>query len=248
MKKIYICDDELVYREQLASLLESVIEQHEYPLVIALKAQTTHELLECDFDHSTSIYFLDVNIVGSSINGFELGKEIRRRDPRGFIIFVTTFEELAFETFKYRLEAMDYIVKDQPDKLSNRIASCLESIMEREEGQLTSEAEEAFLTVKFGDEMIRLVIADIIFIETSNRSHMVVIHTTNQTIEIAEKLQELEEKLSDQFIRSHRSFLVNRMYLKRYDLKQNVLELTTGHICLVSRRMKKSLKEALALL
>lgn len=246
MKDVYICDDELIYREQLSSLITSAIKGHNYSLTITAKAKSTSELLGLTFDHTDSVYFLDVNIIGSPINGFELGKEIRRRDPRGFIIFVTTFEELAFETFKYRLEAMDYIVKDQPEKIANRIELCLESIMEQKSLEPTEETKT--LTVKFADELIRIALAEIVFIETSSRSHMVIIHTTDQTIETAGNLQELEEQLTDEFVRSHRSFLVNRTYIKRFDLKHNVLELTTGQTCLVARRMKKSLKEVLALL
>lgn len=245
MKKIYVCDDELIYREQISSILEKAIIHYDYPLVVELKAKNSEELLKAPIDHSDSVYFLDVNLIGSKLNGFELGKEIRRRDPRGFIIFITTFEELAFETFKYRLEAMDYIVKDQPDKIAERMTSCLKSIMERELVNPNLSSEEELLVVKFGDEIIRLSVSEIIFIETSNRSHMVIIHTKTQTIEIVDNLQKMEEVLSPQFIRSHRSFLVNQAYIVRYNLKQNILELTTGQSCLVSRRMKKILKETL---
>ena len=245
MKKIYLCDDELIYREQLDSLLKHTIVQQDYPLMIKLKAKNSEELLAESIDCSDSIYFLDVNLIGSALNGFELGKEIRRRDPRGVIIFITTFEELAFETFNYRLEAMDYIVKDQPEKIAERIASCLASIMERELAKPNLAKEEELLVVKFGDEIIRLLVSEIIFIETSNRSHMVIIHTKTQTIEVVDNLKKMEEVLSTQFIRSHRSFLVNLAYITRYNLKQNILELTTGQTCLVSRKMKKILKETL---
>ncbi|MBP1042249.1 response regulator transcription factor [Vagococcus sp. BWB3-3] len=246
MKHIYICDDELIYREQISSLINHSIIGHQYSLMVKAKTSSTTELLAIDFDHSESVYFLDVNIIGSPINGFELGKEIRRRDPRGFIIFVTTFEELAVETFKYRLEAMDYIVKDQPDNIANRIELCLASIMEQ---QLPEPLEESkMLTVKFADELLLIALSEIVFIETSSRSHMVVIHTIDQTIETAGNLQELEAQLTEEFVRSHRSFLVNRAYIKSFNLKQNLLELSTGQTCLVARRMKKSLKEVLALL
>lgn len=246
MKQIYLCDDELIYREQINSLINRTIDQQNYSLTVTAKVKQTSDLLALSFDHSNSIYFLDVNIIGSPINGFELGKEIRRRDPGGFIIFVTTFEELAVETFKYRLAAMDYIVKDQPDKMAKRIELCLKSIMEQE--VMASPEEIKTLTLKFADELIRVALAEIVFIETSSRSHMVVIHTLSQTIETAGNLHELEEQLDEEFVRSHRSFLVNRAYIKRFNLKHNVLELSTGQTCLVARRMKKSLKEVLALL
>lgn len=49
------------------------------------------------------------------MNGFELAQEIRKFDPRGFIIFITTHAELSYMTFTYKVEALDYIIKDDID-------------------------------------------------------------------------------------------------------------------------------------
>ncbi|GCF93187.1 DNA-binding response regulator [Enterococcus florum] len=244
MKKVYICDDERIYREQINALIQQIIEEKNYPLTVALKAQSAQELLQQSIDHTSSIYFLDINLVGSSINGFELGKEIRHRDPFASIVFVTTFEELAFETFKYRLEALDYIVKDQPETISGRIGLCLASVMEKAAATSSEKASnEGLLKVKFGDELVRIPFSEIIFVETSSKSHRVVVHTINQVVEITHKLANLEKELSDSFIRCHRSFLVNQNYIRQFNLNKGMLELTTGELCLVSRRMKKLLKE-----
>ena len=65
--------------------------------------------------------FLDVELKNEPMDGFGLGKIIRETDPRGFIIYVTAFEELAFETFRYHLEALDYIIKGDMEKMLNGI-------------------------------------------------------------------------------------------------------------------------------
>ena len=74
-----------------------------------------------------AIYFLDVDLKHEQYDGFTLAKQIRKVDTRGFIIFVTTHEELMFETFKYRLEAMSYLIKDD-SSLEKQIRHCLEDI------------------------------------------------------------------------------------------------------------------------
>ena len=52
------------------------------------------------------------NDLGADINGINLGEEIRQLDPTGYIIFITTHAELSHLTFKYKVEALDYIIKD----------------------------------------------------------------------------------------------------------------------------------------
>ena len=46
-------------------------------------------------------------------------------DPRGFIVFITAHGELSHMTFQYCIEAMDYIVKDYPERIPDRIKQCL---------------------------------------------------------------------------------------------------------------------------
>ncbi|MBA5760556.1 response regulator, partial [Escherichia coli] len=50
------------------------------------------------------LYFLDIDLGQPDMNGFELAQEIRKFDPRGFIIFITTHAELSYMTFTYKVE------------------------------------------------------------------------------------------------------------------------------------------------
>ena len=50
----------------------------------------------------------------ADINGIKLGSEIRKYDPIGNIIFVTSHSELTYLTFVYKVSAMDFIFKDDP--------------------------------------------------------------------------------------------------------------------------------------
>ena len=54
--------------------------------------------------------------IRSDINGIKLGSEIRKYDPIGNIIFVTSHSELTYLTFVYKVSAMDFIFKDDPKK------------------------------------------------------------------------------------------------------------------------------------
>ena len=53
--------------------------------------------------------------------------EIRKYDPIGNIVFVTSHSELTYLTFVYKVAAMDFIFKDDPDQLKTRVLDCLDT-------------------------------------------------------------------------------------------------------------------------
>lgn len=114
------------------------------------------------------IYFLDVELKNEPMDGFGLGKIIRETDPRGFIIYVTAFEELAFETFRYHLEALDYIIKGDMEKMLNGIKQGLETVTRRMSMEKGEQRE--FFTVKVLDVIKHIPVDEIMFFETSGRT------------------------------------------------------------------------------
>jgi len=61
------------------------------------------------------------------MNGIDLGTKIREAAPPAKIVFVTTHAELAHLTFKHKIGAQDYIVKDRPNEIKARIDECIAS-------------------------------------------------------------------------------------------------------------------------
>ena len=115
MMPVYICEDEEKIRDAVRSWLEKQILIEGLDMEIALCTGSPEELLHhLSEEPRQGIYFLDVDLKGSFMDGFRLGQEIRKKDARGFLIYVTAFQDLAFETFRYHLEALDYSRARQP--------------------------------------------------------------------------------------------------------------------------------------
>ena len=113
---IYLCDDVPELISQYEKLISNTILMEEYPMKIVSTFTKTKGLIntlktELSHGNDCGIYFLDIDL-NNETDGFNLAKSIRKIDSRGFIIFITTYGNLAFETFKQQLEAMDFIVKD----------------------------------------------------------------------------------------------------------------------------------------
>lgn len=244
MVPIMICEDNWFYQELLQRELEAYIMINRYDFKVTLVTGNPIELLsELSENSQQGIYFLDVDLQHELYDGFKLGKEIRRVDPRGFIIYVTTHEELAFETFRYRVEAMDYVIKDDEKHFVTRLHRSLDSIIERIMAEKVDNRR--YYTVKVFDEVHHIPVEEIIMIETSSHKHRLLLHTANQSLEYFGSLAEVEKDLEGPFIRVHRSFLVNREQILSLNIKDNRLILKNGLISEVSRTKKKNLQRLL---
>lgn len=240
MLPIYICEDEEKIRNTERTWLEKQILIEGLDMEIALCTESPEELLHhLSGEVRQGIYFLDVELRGASMDGFRLGQEIRKRDARGFLIYVTAFQDLAFETFRYHLEALDYICKNDPEKMYAGISHCLKVIAERvsrEQGE-----QQAYFTVRTLDVVRHIPLKEILYFATSGRTHRIELHARQERLDFIGSIQELEEKLAPQFIRVHRAYLVQEDQIEQINLKTREVLLKNGERCPFSRNMKQRL-------
>jgi len=130
MISIYLCDDEESVRHQLKTALEWKIFVENYDMKVVCAASTAQALLDAAQDSRRGVYFLDVDLKDKAWDGFTLGRELRRRDPHGTLVYITSYGDLAWKTFQYHLEAFDYIVKEG-EQTGPAVARCLESVHAR---------------------------------------------------------------------------------------------------------------------
>ena len=173
------------------------------------------------------------------MNGMKLAQQIRLYDPRGFIIFITAHSELSYMTFQYRVEAMDFVLKDNPAEAKVKLRECLLNAMERHTLQ-TNKTHKVY-TLEIGGRKISVDYEDILFFETSSNIHKVILHAKDRQIEFPSTLKELTGVFDSNFVRCHRAFLVNKNNIKEVDTKNRIIQFANGETCLMSTRMMKGL-------
>jgi len=239
MINIFICEDDTMQRKKIEIIIENYILIQEIDMQVTLSTANPYDILDYleDYPQTKGIYFLDIDL-GSSINGIELGAQIRNININGKIIFITTHTELAPLTFKYKVEAMDYIIKDNDD-IETRIIE----IIERVQSHYFSENKQdrPVIKINIGSQERRYLLSDIMFFETSPTPHKIELHLKNSLVEFYEKMNEIE-KWNDKFIRAHHSFVVNKENISSIDKKKRELTMTNGEICLISSRYIKYFK------
>lgn len=163
MLPVYICEDDERIRKSQKAYLENQILMEGYDMKIAACSGHPLDILEAvRASARRGIYFLDVELKEEPMDGFKLGQEIRRIDPRGFIIYVTAYRNLAFETFRYHLEALDYIIKESPEKMQEGLKHSLSVITERMRAEQGEHRE--YFSVKVMDVVKHVPVDEILFL------------------------------------------------------------------------------------
>lgn len=236
---IYLCDDEDVIRHQIQTALEWKIFSENYDMKVVCSTANAQELLDAAVNGKQGIYFLDVELNDSEWDGFRLGRELRRRDPYGTLVYITSYGDLAWRTFQYHLEAFDYIVKGS-EPIGPSAAQCLDEIHARLLAKRQTPTET--FTLRTGEMVRHVPLHDILFFETAPAPHHVFLHTSSSRMDFLGSLNELEVQLGERFIRTHRAYLVAADKIEAVDLKHNKLW-AGGHECLLSRTGKAELRK-----
>ena len=143
--------------------------------------------------------------------------------------------------FKNHVSALDFITKDLPEKdYRARVKQCLEQVLKH--GQKNKHEEILHYSYQ-GRPGINIPISDILFIQTAEKSHRLVIYTSEFIKEFYGSLSEiLQLDTKNHFQRVDRSAIVNVQNIASYDSKTKEVMFFEGTTCPVSRLRLNTLK------
>ena len=198
--KIALCDDSDADRQYVLKMVErwAMGAGHAVHTDTFTSAESFlfHYAEESDYD----ILLLVVEM--QNMTGIELAKRIRTDNNRAEIIFITSHFEFAGEG--YEVDALHYLVKPISE-------SKLAEVLSKASAKLS--VEPPYVVISCEGETLRLYEADIVYIESF--LHYLEIHTKDRTYRIKESMVALESKLSDDFFRVHRSYMVSLKAITR---------------------------------
>ena len=230
--QIAVCDDEKEIRDMLAEKIGKL-----YPQAGLSLYRSGEELLLAEKE--PDILLLDIQMPGK--NGMETAKELRRKNKKAIIIFVTALEDFVFQAFD--VGAFHYLEKPFDD---GKFAEVLRNAVEQSEDRKKPEdagrkGEIPSLIITTGGEHITIHLEDVVYAEVFDRK--VILHTMDADIEYYGKMKELEEKAGDEFYRTHRSFLVNFDFIRKYDA--TTVYLKKGQVLMAKRKYQEFVKQYL---
>lgn len=239
MLKVFLCEDNKEQILRLEKYIRDIIIIEDLDMVFELATDNPDVILDKIKENSRNgIYILDIDLK-SYINGIELADQIRRYDSNGFIIFITSHSEMTYLTFMYRIEAMDYIVKTSWKTIKDRIKQCLVDANHRYNS--INDSEQKVFSLNIGDKVLGFEHKSIVFIETSINTHKLILHSEDREVEFYGKMKDVEIALGEDFIRTHKSYLVNRNKVEKVDKIKKIIYFNNGESCLASVRLIKNI-------
>lgn len=239
MLAIIICEDDWKQRQKLEQYVKNYIMIESLDMELAFSTGNPTEVLEYVKSNPKLIglYFFDVDLQ-HEMSGLTLAAEIRKYDDMGKIVFVTTHGELSYLTFTYKVEAMDYIIKDTQENIQAKVCECIRVAHERTLNDRSGK--KRLFKFKVGDTIRSIDVNEIIFFESSIASHKVSMHLENGEEEFYGALKDIEDQY-EEFYRCHKSFLINKNHISEVQKKERIVEMSNGETCLVSVRAMKNL-------
>lgn len=244
MLSVYICEDNPFHLEQMKQAIENCIAICDFDMIIA---GTFYDPKQClsSINYQKplhGIYFLDIDLK-SDINGIELAAELRKIDPRAFIVFITTHEEMSFVTFQYKVEALDFIIKDTTTSLYKNISGCLHNIISKQLALCPNETDKIHFSVHSKDYFICR--NDIYYLDTTN-DHKYTVHHSSGFFETRGTLNDIMPKLGSHFFKAHRCCIVNIQHIAKLDTTNGCIWLDNNTSCICARKNFRVLRSLLS--
>ncbi len=233
MIRIAICDD-------IASELENI---HDMVLQFTKKTPETDFYVRCyhsAYDLLTAvengsrfeIYLLD--IVMPQISGIDIGESIRKKDDLAVIIYLTSSQEYALES--YSVFAFQYLVKPVP-------GPALIAVLKKALLKIGLENSQIF-PIKTKEGISAVHYNEILYVEYKSHSLLFYLSdgSTLGTVSTREPFEcAVKELLADnRFVRPHASFVVNMSHVRAITGKEFVM---TSRACVaISQKNYKEVK------
>lgn len=241
--KVFVVEDEINAREVLIGMLELIDKNLE---LIGFTDNVADAVTKIN-DLQPDILFLDIHIKNG--NGFDVLNNLM--DFKGKVIFTTAHADYAIKAFQY--SALDYILKPiSPLQLKH--------VVEKAKTELNKEFAYQKMLQNLANSDLKVVSNPKIVIKTLKKQFVIpvseIIRCESEGAYTRFYLKDTEILTSKNlkfynailekydFLRTHQSHLVNKIYVKSLD-SNGYLELLNGVVVPVSARKKSEISKAL---
>lgn len=214
-----IADDEPIARQIIESYIQEIPN-----LELIASCKNAFEVMEILQERSIDILFLDINM--PKLSGISLLKTMQRKPN---VIITTAYTEYALEGFE--LAVTDYLLK--PFSLERFLQAVLKvkqpAVLKAEKVPAEKEDVTTSIFVKSDKKIVKINFEEIQYIEAYGNYIKIF---TEKMILTPQTLTDFLEKLPNEFLRIHKSYVINFNRLKLIDgnllLLQNDTKLPIG--------------------
>lgn len=228
MIHILICDDDTAFAQDMCKRILDLPAYSTKSMTVQCLSNTNE--INAELLTKYDILFLDIDL--GKKNGISLARDMRQRNTEAVLIFVTNFSEYAPEG--YEVDAFRYMSKAELDKkLSVYFSDALTVCRTRQRK----------VEIFCEGESMPVPVQALVYVESQGHEQCLhLVGWPRDKLYTRLTMAQLEELLFSQgFLRIHKRYLVNMIYLQT--LQSTGAVLTTGHSLPASARSYRENKK-----
>lgn len=200
MIKIAVVEDETIYKDQLAEYLSQYEKEQEEQFEISFYGDG--DGITAEYEAQYDIILMDIQM--KLVDGMTAAEEIRKKDSKVIIIFITSMPQYAVRG--YEVDALDYILKPVTYfSFSQKLGKAIDKLKKKST---------KYLHIPISSGVLRTEISDVYYIES--QGHTLIFHTKEGTVSVYGTMKSVEEKLKDvNFSKGNKCYLINLEHVER---------------------------------
>lgn len=228
MLNFVLCDDNLNILNKLESMLNTLFLKHDYDAKISFKSNNATDAYSYIKSNDVNVLILDINLQ-DGISGIELAEKVRKINKSVYIIFTTGHLEYALVA--YKVKTFDYIPK--PFTIE-RIEETLIRLFSD-----SCDNTNKYLTLNNKNIINQ---NDIQYIKKDGMK--LIVYTNSNKYEAYTSFNKIENSLSNDFVRCHKSYIANINNITNVEVSNNTIKYGNKE-CYIGPKYKNDVMEVL---
>lgn len=230
MLNFVICDDNLNILSKLKTMLENIFVKNSFEAKVAFTSDNIDDTLTYIDSNKVDVLMLDINLKAGK-SGLELAEAVRKKNKDVYLIFTTGHLEYAMVAYKFK--TFDYLAKPITyDRLEDTVKRLFEDINGLPKKYIKIDNKNTII-----DE------SQVHFIKRDGMK--LIFHTSSRDYDTYSSFAKLEDKLPENFVRCHKSFVVNLDNVKNMDPVTSTVYLNDDSSCSIGPKYKQELMEVI---
>ena len=230
MLNFVICDDNQNMLNKLAKMFDSIFISNNIDANIAFQSTNPIDVLNFTTSNTVDVFILDIQLK-SNMSGLELAEKIRESNKDCYIIFTTG--HLEYSLLAYKLKTFDYIAKPITlERLEETVLRLVDDVNGQPKKYIKIDSKNTLV-----DEN------EILYIKREGMK--LIYHTFSKDYESYSSFAKMENLLPKNFIRCHKSFVVNLNKIVHLDPVSNTIYFNGNSTCEIGPKYKKVILEVL---
>lgn len=232
MLNFALCDDNVHVLEKLSKMLESIFIKHNLEAQVSYSTTSANDMLEYVQTHPLDVIFLDIDLK-SPLSGLALAGKVRKNNKSIYIIFTTGHYEYVGVAYKYK--TFDFISKPfTTERLEETITRLVDDIFDKPKKFIRLNNKNTIIS----EDSVQYIKKDGV---------KTVFFADNRTYETYGSFNKMTEELPENFIRCHKSYIVNLNRITNVYANDNVIVLgdQEDQKCYIGPKYKNHFMEVL---